>query len=516
MRVGDIAFFYDKGQGRCIQREVTAVASTTITLSATPIDMDVTSPTYDDGSTPQFYDNANITNNMRVRVWATKTTGGEALYFMDDVPYSSDCGTLGYEFKYYDAKADSALLDEYIAPVYARSGARADPSGTTLGVRDNFRPAGRYLCSFNQQLIVSGDDQRPNVVYFSDTDGPEYFPPGTHEFEVDFPVTGITQVGEFLMVFTEERTYLVSGDLGNFNFRVDEVAHDVGCLSHHSIRKLEEGIVTWVSKKGPYISYGGRRIEPLGALTYPDGAKVSRLEPFFTQKYASNAVQPAFKRTISQILPKDRLILFFVPFENPAKPSFAGSTSVLWVFDYGRGSWWKWDGWNCAGGMTVVDDVLYFTQRSHNGTNSSDFGDVVCRVFQQQVKLATSNSSDLGQYNFADHNVAISWSWNSHWESLGEPGLFKRFLRVRPILQETRPQSSTAFSLGTYVDYDTTASSFTDTFTITAEKRLNIKIKAETCQAMQIVFSGSSFYQRMILSGFEVEAVANFRPEYKE
>lgn len=509
---GDIGFYYDSGQGRFIQREIASTTATSVTFSATAIDIDPDSDNYDNGATPTVLDNAIISSNVRAEIWRTKA-GGTAFYFLNEVPLARvENGAESIESHYYDEEDDdNELTDALVERVYPQSW-RSDQNAWKISVANS--PACRFLCAFNDQLIAAGDDRRPCTVYFSEA-GEESFPRGTHEFDLPAPVTAIQQCGEVLMVWTEKTTHVVSGDLLNFNFRVDIVA-EVGCTSHASIQKLEEGVVVWQSEKGPYISFGGRRVEPLGPKKYKDGSMVSRIEPFFTQKYATTATQPAFKRSTSAHLPKDRLYLLFVPFEDPSKPGFATTSSVIWAFDYGRGIWWKWSGFGCAGGMAVVGDVLYSTTRTHDGAAGTTFSNASSRTNQQQRALARTNSADSGLYNHADHNEAMTWRFKAHWETLGRTSQFKRFLRNKIDSHETRAASSTAMTVYAYFDWDETKY-WSDTITWTTEKSLRLKLRAETCQAMMVAFEQTAvFHAPPVITGYELEAVANFRPEMKE
>lgn len=515
MVTGDIAFFYDAGQGRCIQREVTATSGTSLALSTTSLDTDPDSDTYDTGATPQFLDNAIITNNIRCEIYRTKA-GGTEYYFLAEVPASLPAiGIAGNESSYIDEEnIDSNLTDALIEPIYPRS-YRASTAFYDLAVANS--PAARYLAKFNSQLIAFGDDRAPRTIYFSDIDGPEYFPKGTHNFELPGTVTAVAQCGDVLLAFTETSTHAITGDLANFNFRVDEISSEIGCTSHHSIQQLEEGVVAWQSARGPYISFGGRRVEPLGPKKYTDGALVSRIEPFFTKKYSTTATQPAFKRSQSALLPKDRLYLLYVPFEDPSKPGFGTSSDVIWAYDYGRGIWWQWSGLNCSGGMAVLGDLLYFQRREHNGSAGSTFSNIAnARLSQQQRALARTNSSDTGLYNYADHDAAITWRWKAHWETLGRPSNFKRFLRNKLSSDETRAAASTPMTAYAYFDWDETRY-WSDTVTWTTQKSVKLKLRAETCQAMMVVFEQTATYHAPpLLTGYELEAVANFKPMIKE
>jgi hypothetical protein len=158
--------------------------------------------------------------------------------------------------------------------------------------------------------------------------------------------------------------------------------------------------------------------------------------------------------------------------------------------------------------MAVLDDQLIFTSRSYDGSGGPTYADIVSYGSQQQKRKS--------QYSFADHATAITWRIRSHWEALGRANFFKRFLRIKIMSDETREASTTAMTLKTYVDRDTSKLSTTDTLSWTTEKSLRPKIKGEVCQSMQFVFESSAYYAPNNISGYEIEASADFRPEIKE
>ncbi len=489
MTAGSIAYFYDSNQSRFIQREVLSTGATTVTVSTASLDSNSGSINYDVGGNVTVLDNARMTNNFRVAIWRT-TGAGSSLFLVDERPVGDLASDHQYE---YDDTGDSDLGAEYVEPDFPHD----EP------------PQGRYLATFNDQLIVTGNDLKPNTVFFSDI-APEYFPKSTHEFNLERKVTGVHQTGDVLACGTKNSISVVSGDLLNFAFRVTKVGNNIGVTSHHSMQEAMEGVLMFSSYKGPFVLAGGRDLRPLGAIEIAPGVTASRLESFWTRLYGPTDTKPVFERALSAVLPNDNLYLLFVPYEDPAIPSFATSSSVVFAYDYGRDQWHKWTGLNMAGGMTVLDDQLIWSSRSYDGAGGPTYGDITNRLYQQQKRKA--------QYNYADHDQAISFRHRAHWETLTKPGFFKRFLRCKIFSHETRDATSTAFTLQQCYDFDESKTSSADTltFTTTTQKSLTPKLRAETCRAMQLVFASSAYYQPLTISGYELEAVASFRPEYKE
>lgn len=484
LKVGDIAYFWDANQSRFIQREVTAVTSSSITISTKSLDSNTLSPNYDAGGNVTVKDNAAFSCNVRIAVWRTKS-GDSNYYLIEEIPFCS------IYTNYYDSSADTALGAQYLQPQWI----------------PGLPPQGRFLCSFNDQLIISGNDLKPNTVYFSDQ-SPEIFPDGTFEFDLTLPVTGIRQNGPVLACGSNSTLDVVDGDLRNFNFVVTRVSSSIGVTAHDSMQEAEEGVLFFQSSKGPYQLVGGRSLSPLGPSPSSNGVPVSRLQPFYTQKYAVDAIQPNFRRSTAAIAKDLNLYFLFVPFEDPAKPGFATSDSVLWVYDYSRDSWRKWTGINAAGGMIELDGTIYFSSRTHDGMSGVDFDNVVTRFSQQQ--------NDKGKYNYADHDAYIDVKHQSHWEALGEPSIYKKFISLNILSLEDRDAASTEFSVKTYLDYDDTKISVNDTLTFTTEKERAMKLKPEKARSMMLSLESQAYYEPLLISGIELEAAAPFRPVFKK
>lgn len=483
---GSIAYFWASNQGRFIQREVLSVTSTSIQISSASLDTNTESPNYDSGGSVNVLNDAKISNNFRLAIYRTKSDG-TSLFLVEEIPISATNPQ-----QEFDDMPDSSLGAEYVEPDYPHSAP----------------PKGRYICTFNDQLIISGDDLNPNTVYFSDI-SPEYFPKDTHSFDLEDRVTGVCQSGEVLVAGTRNSLSVVTGDLINFSFRVSKIGNNIGVTSHASMQEAMEGVLMFNSYKGPYFLVGGRDLQPLGAsVDQFTGQKSSRIESFFTKAYNSTEEKPVLERALGAVLANDSIYLLFVPFEDPTKPSFATSNSVVFAYDYQRDSWHKWTGLNMAGGITVCENRLLFSSRSYDGTHDIDYTGIKS-YFSEQQRLK-------GRLNFADHGSPISFCRRSHWEALGNHGKFKRFLKCKVISDEAREGSITPLTLKTYVDRDSSKLSTSDSLTFTTQKELTPKLKSEVCQSLQVAFESSAYYAPVSISGYLLEAIASFRAEIKE
>ncbi len=488
VHIGDILYFWDERQDRFIQRECTAVSATTITIAATSLDLDKTSPTYDDGETPTFNNNTPISANVRIVIWRTED-GGTDYFLWDEVPWTPLTITM------YDDKADNDLTDQLIEKPY-----NAD-----------LPPSCRYMTRFNEQLIIFGDDKRNRTVSFEDIETPEGFPAGTHELDLPRKATGAAQTGPFLICATEESLHEISGDLSEFKFRVDQIANNVGVTSHFSMREAEEGMLFFQSKKGPYGLINGRDLLPLGVVKMPDGKTAGRLEPYFTKDYSRDTLRPYFERSIGVVIENLRWYILFVPVETSTGNDLIktrltdtlGTGSIAYVFDYGRGAWYRWLNVDFSN-MCEFQDGLHFVTKTSDGTTTA--------LVRYGHLLMTR-----GKWNYCDHASPSTWDAQQQWEALGKPAIFKKFLRCRISSYETRLATSCTFDLNTFLDYDITKQGTDDTLTFGATTiDLKPKLASEAVRSLLVQFTGSRPYEPMVITGYELEAAAPFREVFKE
>jgi len=128
----------------------------------------------------------------------------------------------------------------------------------TDGTKDKDATLGKVLDSVNHTPPIQGLKHltyrqgrlyasKGNVLYFSDLgDLDSWGCYNTIPFTDD--ITGIGTNGETLLVFTADRTYLISGN-DPTTFAVLLASDNYGCINHRTIDVLKGGIV-WVSKRG--------------------------------------------------------------------------------------------------------------------------------------------------------------------------------------------------------------------------------------------------------------------------
>lgn len=492
MDVGDIGYFWDERQDRFIQREVTAIAAGSISFSSRSLDLDPTSPNFDDGQTPTWNAGTAISANVRIVVWRGITAGtNQAKYLVEEIPANP------FHQDYFDDKADAALGATLILPAY----------------NPDLPPANRHLATLNDQLIMFGDDAQDRTIYFEDIETPEGVPRGTHQFDLPKKATGAHQSGQALICGTLDSLHEVSGDLSEFKFRVDKIGNNIGITSHGSMQEAEEGLLFFESRTGPYVLANGRDLMPLGAVKLPDGYTSSRLEPYFIEDYSGSTFAPAFQRASSVIIEDLSWYVLFIPLERSTQHGFSqqnaalGQGSLAFVFDYSRGAWYRWLNVDYSN-VCQHDGILHFSTRLTGVSVAASYND----ISSWYGHMLTTK----GFRNYIDHATATTWDWQPHWEALGQPGILKKFLRCRISSHEGLEASSTTFDLNSFVDYDATAQCNDDTLTFTTQKDKTPKLLSENVRSMMLQFTGSRIYEPMIISAYELEAVAPYRQVFKE
>lgn len=388
MKVGDTAYFFDSVSSSYVERSVSAVAATTITVS---------------GAAVTVADNAVISNNLRIGIYRNETSATPPTLFFTvaEIPNNSFASTQVFN----DNLADASLGAILVEPIFDRS-----PP-----------PVCRYITSFKNQAILLGDPENPNTFYWSDIDSPEYWPIATNSADVNTAsgdiISGGASNNEVFTIFKKKSIHVLSGDLPNFNIRIDLVTSDIGCAAHASIQDIR-GTLFFLSQLGPRQMRGGQLPTPLGASVGDPNA--SRIDPLFDQGRVASEEQLKVQKALSVNYRFGEKYICFVPCEtNEGGSLYANENSRLFVYDHTRDAWLIWDSINCAGGIIEYDDILYWVSRRY-----SEYASAVKNEFSKQHNLSDS-------YDYADNVNGIEWIYKSHWETLSEPSVLKRWIANR-------------------------------------------------------------------------------------
>lgn len=481
MQVGDTAYFFDSISASYVTREVTAIAATTITVA---------------GAAVTVADNAVISNNLRIGVWRNKN-GGTSVFLVAEIPNNSFTATQVYN----DNIADGSLGAQFIPPLADRS----------------LPPKGKYIASFNGQLIVSGQIESPNEIFWSDIDGPEYFPAfGTNQAivqnDLGDKITGIKQNNESFAIFKTKSIHILTGDLANNNIRIDVLTKDTGCVAHATIEEVT-GDLYFLSDQGIYSITSGQLPKERSVL----------ISSVFKEVGLDSEEELVLKRAVAINHRDNEQYWCFIPAESTASGErYANSNSVLFVEDYYRQAWLKWDNLNMQGGAAIFESLLHFSERRF-----SDFNSTVDHILYREM-----NSND--SWDYQDNADPIDWEYDTNWYSFGEPSVFKKINKIKGFaINEINNNDFTVDVLSefNYVK-DVTKHDFTLDFSSGGEGygveeygnpaygspvEPNVKHKLNgKFRSIRLRFMNSEPQQNVKLTGWELEIATPFRPNIKE
>ena len=148
-------------------------------------------------------------------------------------------GTSSYDDKLRDTSVDGRLLES-----------------------DNYyeAPSGLKYLTESYAMIFGAVD---STLRFTPIGRPNAWPV-EYSIEFDADITGIGPVANGLLVFTEDRSHIVTGT-GPLLLAQQPLRGDQGCIAHDSIQQVEGGSLIWASKDGLCTSSGNNVI----SLTKP-------------------------------------------------------------------------------------------------------------------------------------------------------------------------------------------------------------------------------------------------------
>lgn len=474
-------YSYTDAKGNLVEG-IETVGSTKISPSAQSVDVTLTNLLQASG-----YDTDST--DLKIRLYRNQVEDSITYYFVDEITNDGTTATQVYN----DNTSNANLGAEYIYPIKPHA----------------LPPTGKYCTVSQNLLVISGDNGNVNTVYYSDIDSPEYFPTD-NSFNVDTTfgdkVTGLAPLGNALFVFKGRSVFGVTGQIAEDKFRVDLFSKSrVGCVSHDSIQEVKGGLV-FLSEKGVFI------VNPQTQNTEELSGAV---EPLFDDLDLTQA-------TSVNWLSKDKYILYV-----PEKNTDYESTATIFVYDHFRDAWLIWDNINAMGGMGIVDSELYFIERR----NSVIEGGTARFLY----KILDQNDT----WDYADHTAPISFDYKSHWEAVQEPSMYKKFLRFKiHSLDASRNDFETdSFSIKLRTERNYIAEPHTETtlifsgessgqwgvgkwgqFAWGGARKLSEKTKLKSAKSlsMRFVLTNESLHENILISGYEIEAVAPYLPFIKE
>ena len=492
LKVGDTAYFYDSVSSAYITRTVTAVAATTITVS---------------GAAVTVADDAVISNNLRILVWRNKSSAltPALFYLVAELPNNSFAATQAYT----DDLADGSLGELLLPPVTDRS-----PP-----------PKAKYISSFQNHMVLAGSTTYQRRLFWSDIDGPEYFPNDSNQQDVETisgdTLAGIGPNGSVFGVLTDRGTFILSGTLGDNNIRIDQKAGDIGCEAHASIIEMK-GVLAWWSARGPYYMANGQIPQPLGTIQDERGREIGRVEPIMIQDGVLTEQRWKTKRIVAINWVDSKKALWFIPAEtDPLEgDTYPNSFSRVYAYDYDQDAWLEWANINMAGGVVITDGELYFVEREYSG-----YSDSVRKVLYRMHNLNDA-------WDYADNHSGIDWEYSLGWESMGQPSVLKRYIEMKAFALEELPNNEFTMTVSQEINYQKDASSSTFTLDFSgvgfgtseygnapygdiSEGSLRHDLRRERCKSMRLRFTNDELHENCLFSGIEYLVALAYRTEMK-
>lgn len=467
------------------------------------------------------------TSRLRVAVYRTIRLGnygtttavdaaGALYYRLGDVPYNNNEGhtmtTSGNPVRFEDTniitgnQAAYKLLNEPIK--------RHDPP-----------PKGRYLTVFKNCLVISGQKENVNNLQYSlpknaDTQeiGSEYFPDDDNGIIIQSifgdKITAIAPLRDLLYVFHKNSISVLSGNINELEApTVDLITKEgnVGCQSFHSIEELNNTLI-FLSQNGIYTIDSSNALTELSSL----------IKPIFLDK---NLVR---KRTVTFNWTEKNILLFIIPKETDYtypqvlyEPLDTLSSSIVLAYDYFKEAWLQWDSVDFSGGISLFEDELYFTGR-------------------EKDKIFTSFFLDNGDtYDYRNHNEPIKFNYETNWESLQDPTIPKKYLRLKihSFDSDTTFESPQGFDINVYiqknyVNTDLGVINFdfgknsgggwgsfswgSGTWGSIATDSSKSKLPTGKSKCMKLRFVNEDLHENVLITTYELEIAAPYLTEIKE
>lgn len=474
--VGDQVYIDDGVSGEVVKREVTATTATTITI---------------DGDAVDVTDN-DVLCPIKISLWRTKADG--TIFYLEK-EFIND--TTNATTAYTSTNADSTLVIDYLAPVKVPA----------------LPPVCRYLDVWRGQLVMTGNRENVNTVYYSDFDGESF--PSDQSFVTEARLgggnSGIKSLDNSLFIFKPRSVITCTGDLGTDQFQVDALGDDgVGCVANASIKEIE-GVLWFLGKNGIYT------VNRAGHTNVSE-----KIDPKFDETYVE-------KRAVAHYwIEKDLYMLHFPVFlEDGSSNKYMDNTnSFVMVYDLYRSAWYEWSSLNFTGGIAEYNGMIYM----HGFAQDP----VALTANQYLTQVQDTGTSD----DYADHETAISFTYKSHWEAMGEPSLYKKFLRIKiHALDGTIGDFETdKFSLDITTEHDytqITESSISLDFSGGAEgwgnspwgefiwgearlEQMRSKLASKKARALRVIFNNTNLQENILISGYELEVALPYDPQIKE
>jgi hypothetical protein len=481
-----ITYEYTDAKGNLVEGVIsgpsaalTVAASKSINITYKNLRHSYTTPFTNENNYKGFDTNS---SNLKINIWRTQHNQSDTstYYLVTSIANDKTSDTSLYR----DNIPDSSVGAEYIPPVKV----------------GGLPPKCKYLDVWRNMLIMSGCPTAVNTTYYADIEaGNEVFP-SANSFDVDSKVTGLRSLDNVLGIFRERSIDGVTGDLSTDNFQVDHLSRDgIGCAANATIHEIN-GHLYFLSSRGVYRVAPSSGLEHIGL---PISPKFQLGNPY------------SFKQATAMNWNDKFLYAIHMPV-CPVNASYSTNTSSeTFVFDYQRGAWFAWTNFNIMGGYAqLTDGSIHIVDRK------------VSEIAIHRVK------NSLTPYDFSDHTDAISMEYGTHWETMGEPSLYKKFLRTKVHSYDISINDfeNDTFNLNLLTQHDYLDDDVTDltlNFSGGADgwglgpwgnfpwgetrlSQIRTKIASKKSKSMRILFKNDTLHENILVSGWEIEAAVPY------
>jgi hypothetical protein len=444
----------------------------------------------------------------------------DAIYsLVGDVPYDYDVtgysnATEAGEFPDHNTDTETNLFLALPNPVK-----RHDPP-----------PKGKYLSVYKNCLVISGQKTNVNNIQYSlpknaatGEIGSEYFPRDDNGLIVQSSfgdkITAIATLRDLLYVFHKNSIHVMSGNINELEIPTTDLITKegaVGCQSYHSIQEFNNSLI-FLSQNGIYAIDSSNALSELSSL----------IKPLFLDNELKR------QRAVSFNWTEKNMLLFMIPKEEISYSSSGQevyidtlSTSLVLAYDYFKQAWLQWDSIDFSGGIVQHKNDIYFYNRNETDGNT---------VLNYLTKFL--NNGD--KYDYRDHNLPISFNYDTNWESLGEPTIPKKYLRLKIHSFDTDQtfESPEGFDLSVKIQKNYVATDLgninfdfasrsgggwgnflwgSGTWGSIGTDSLKSKLPTGKSKCMKLRFTNEHINENVLITTYELEIAAPFLTEIKE
>ena len=448
-------------------------------------------------------------SNLKIKIYRS-ADGGTIFYYLTTLTNNTGAATQSYTDSTEDG--DFTALTETLA----------DPIK-----KHSLPPKGKYITTFQDCLVIAGQRENVNNVQYSLPYnaasleiGSEYFPDDDNAAIVESSfgdkITSIAPLKDVLYIFHENSIHTLSGDikaLSGVSYKIDLLTTEggIGCKAHATVQEYKSNLF-FLSENGIYsINNSNGYPEEISAPIQPEFKK---LNSYTKQK------------SLSFNWVKENVMLFAIPLEISNGTALATSSAKIFAYDTNKNAWLEWNNIECSGGIALLDNKVYFSTRSaHSSAN----------LIESQLYIMQDTGST---YDYTDHASPINFVYKTNWESLGEPTVPKKFLRLKMYAMDSDETfESSSFILDVKVqrnyvrdDIGTISMDFagisgggwgvaqwgSSSWGSSVLQGLKTKLPSGKTRSLLLNFENKTINENVLISGYELEIATPYRLEIKE